>query len=240
MNLAAAGKPKSADAMRLAIDAEIQALLGRFFAAKLRAGVLMALHERNPERGNLSACITEYRAARSHWARVARRARGVYAADLSISDRFTERGQWADRLKDIDADIAALEARLATVTVSANASLGVMQVMQPRMREAIVAQHAVPASFAPGQDVALEIAVARPLTEAGLWYRHVNQAERWANAQMTIASGVYRASIPAAYTDSPYLLQYYFEFRAAPDKAWLYPGFDADLLNQPYFALRRA
>jgi hypothetical protein len=48
-----------------------------------------------------------------------------------------------------------------------------------------------------------------------------------------------RASIPAAYTDSPFPLQYYFEFHAAPDKAFLHPGFAPDLANQPYFVLRR-
>jgi hypothetical protein len=56
---------------------------------------------------------------------------------------------------------------------------------------------------------------------------------------MAAENGVYRASIPAEYTDTPYPLQYYFEFRDAPDKAWLHPGFDADLLNQPYFVLQR-
>jgi hypothetical protein len=63
--------------------------------------------------------------------------------------------------------------------------------------------------------------------------------ERYESAAMEIADGVCRASIPDGYTDSPYPLQYYFEFREEPDKAWLYPGFTASLANQPYFVLRR-
>ena len=81
--------------------------------------------------------------------------------------------------------------------------------------------------------------MARKLTSARLWYRHVNQAERWANAEMAAENGVYRASIPAEYTDSPYPLQYYFEFRDAPDKAWLHPGFDADLRTSRTSCLQR-
>jgi hypothetical protein len=53
-------------------------------------------------------------------------------------------------------------------------------------------------------------------------------------------SGAYRARIPAPYTDSSFALMYYFEVRSAPDKAWLYPGFNAELTNQPYFVLRPA
>ena len=238
-NLAAAGAPGSVDAMRLAVDIEVQALLGRFFAAKLRAGVLMALHERNPDRVNLTACLAEYRKAREHWAKIVERTRGVYAADLSVSDRFTERGQWSDRLKDIDADIAALEARLATVAVTANDSVGVRAVFELQGRKPLDATHTPPADFTPGRPVALAIAVARKLSSARLWYRHVNQAERWIAAEMTAQNGSHAAAIPAAYTDSPYPLQYYFELRAAPAQAWLHPGFDEQLLNQPYFALQR-
>jgi hypothetical protein len=49
---------------------------------------------------------------------------------------------------------------------------------------------------------------------------------------------VYRASIPAAYTDSPYPLQYYFELRTGPGTAWLYPGLGTNLAAQPYFVVR--
>ena len=235
----AAGKPASIDALRLTVDVEVQALLGRFFAAKLRSGVLMALHERNPERGSLTASIAEYRKARDFWAGIVARTQGVYAADLSVSDRFTERGQWSDRLAEIDADIAALEARLATVTITANASPGVAAVFATPKREPLAASHTPPANFAPGQAVALAIAVPAQIVSARLWYRHVTQAERWIAVDMAATGGSYTAAIPAGYTASPYPLQYYFELRAAPDKAWLYPGFEADLLNQPYYVLRR-
>ena len=71
-----------------------------------------------------------------------------------------------------------------------------------------------------------------------LYYRHVTQAERWLSMEMEGADRRYRAAIPAGYTASPYPLQYYFECKDGPEKAWLYPGFAADLANQPYFVVR--
>jgi hypothetical protein len=44
------------------------------------------------------------------------------------------------------------------------------------------------------------------------------------------------AAIPAAYTDSPYPLQYYFELHTAT-AATLHPAFNPTLSNQPYYAI---
>jgi len=72
-----------------------------------------------------------------------------------------------------------------------------------------------------------------------LHYRHVNQGERYQTAEMEANDRRYRATVPASYTGSPYPLQYYFELKESPDKALLYPGFGPDLMNQPYFVVRR-
>lgn len=68
-------------------------------------------------------------------------------------------------------------------------------------------------------------------------YRHVNQGERWRSVEMQSAHGEYRAAIPGEYTGSPFPLQYYFELRRENEAAWLYPGFNATLSNQPYFVV---
>ena len=46
--------------------------------------------------------------------------------------------------------------------------------------------------------------------------------------------------MPKDYTRSPYPLQYFFELHNAAGRAWLFPGFAADLCNQPYFVVRQA
>jgi hypothetical protein len=232
--LGGAGKTESVDAARLAIDAEMQAGLGRFFAARFRSGVLYAIHERTGGRHALEESIRQYRLARAAWARVAERAHGVYAADLSASDRISERGQWADRLTAMDQDIAALERRLPSATAAEDTHAIAEALGRPR-RPAIACDHRPPMGFRPGEPVELRLAVRGTPTSARLYYRHVNQAERYHAVEMDAQGDAYAACIPAAYTDSPYPLQYYFEL----NRVSLYPGFAPNLLNQPYFVLQR-
>jgi hypothetical protein len=112
---------------------------------------------------------------------------------------------------------------------------------RPR-REPVAGEHHAPASFVPKQAVPIAISVAsqgKP-AKATLYYRHVNQAERYQSLEMEHRGSGFHADIPSAYTDSPYPLQYYFEFRKDNGTACLYPGFAEDRLNQPYFVVRRA
>ncbi len=242
-DLAQAGKPASVELRRLATDSAMQTGLGRFFAAKFRSGVLFAIHERTGDRRALEEAIKFYGAARDSWAQVAGYATGVYAADLSASDKASERGQWLDRLPAIDRDIAQMQQLLASAKPSAEPLVGaaIVEVLGRPRREVAACDHRPPARFRAKEAVPIAIAVEkdRKLVSARLHYRHVNQAERYRSAAMDVHDNVCRASIPADYTDSPYPLQYYFEFREGPAKAWLYPGFAAALANQPYFVLRR-
>jgi hypothetical protein len=57
---------------------------------------------------------------------------------------------------------------------------------------------------------------------------------------MTAQGRAWRASIPAAYTDAPYPLQYYVVLTDAAGRAWPWPGLTGDLGNEPYVVLRRA
>jgi hypothetical protein len=68
----------------------------------------------------------------------------------------------------------------------------------------------------------------------------VNQSEAYQIVDMRGQSGTWRFTIPGDYTDSAYPLLYYFELRDAGGHAWLHPGFEPDLANQPYFVVRRA
>ena len=235
----------SVELRRAAIDIAIQAGLGRFFASKLRAGVLYSIHEQTGDRAALEEALKAYRAARAAWDQIVQRAKGVYATDLSVSDRFSERGQWSDRLPGIDRDIAALEARLASLASAAadpRAGAAIAQVLAPPRREPAACRHQPPKSFRPNSNVPLAITFenARPQTALKLYYRRVNQAERWQSAEMEAVGAQFRATIPAAYTASTYSLQYYFELTQGPQDVRLYPGFAQELTNQPYFVLRPA
>ena len=241
-DLARAGPQVSPERLRLAIDVEILSGLGRFFAARLKGGVLYAIHERTGDRRALEDALTACRSARAAWAALAARARGVYQADLSASDRFSERGQWTDKLAGIERDIEQMVVRVAAATPSGDprVAAAVEAVRSGPPRSPIACRHEPPAGFQPGTAAVITLTVesgAAP-TSVRLHYRHVNQAERWESAVMELSEGAWRVSIPAAYTDSPFPLQYYFGLKGR-GRAWLHPGFAPDLLNQPYFVLRR-
>lgn len=227
---------------RLAVDVAIQSGLGRFFACKLRSGVLYAIYERSGERAALEEALKSYRAARDAWAELAGRARGVYAADNTYGYVAHMRGHWLDRLPAIDGDIEDMAKRLETVAAPAkDPSPAVREVLAAPRKPAFGCRHTPPPAFRPGQQVPLELATegGRPAS-VRLQYRHVNQAERYQSAEMQVSSGRYRAAIPAEYTASPYPLLYFFEVYESPGAAWIYPGFQADFSNQPYFVLRQA
>jgi hypothetical protein len=275
------GSQRSMAVRRLAVDARIQAGLGRFFAAKFRAGVLYALHERTGDRRGLEEALNRYREARRAWAELSEQARAVYAADLSVSDKISERGQWLDRLPAIDEDIERLTQQLqrrASETPSASGSASVSASASPssaaasgdqrieaaialalgdQRRQPAPCVHTPPPGCRPNVDLPIELTITAGgvVTSVQCHYRHVNQAERFqsmpmaahdANASTGDSAGAvasvsttYRATIPAAYTDSPYPLQYYFTLKTSPADASLYPGLGPGQMDQPYFVLRR-
>jgi hypothetical protein len=224
---------------RVDIDVVIQFGLGRFFAAKFRAGVLYAIHERTGDRAALEEAVKFYRAARAAWSGLAERAKGVYVADITVGELPWLRGHWLDRLPAIDADIALLEKRLssAKLTDDPKVKAAIGEATGRPQRPSAAMRHRAPDSFRRQQPLALELA-SPELASARLYYRHVNQAERWQSAVMDRKATAYVAAIPGAYTDSPYPLQYYFELKSAPDRAWLYPGFPPDLAGPPYYIVR--
>jgi hypothetical protein len=221
---------------RVATDVMLQGMTGQFFGAKLRAGVLYRIYERTGDRSALEKAIQAYRAARGMWSTAAVAAKAIYVPDLTVGEHPWLRGNWGDRLEAIDGDIADMAKRLESakpgeqspeVRSAIDAALGKPQ------RPSIQCRHTPPANFHPSRPV--NVTIETSAASVRLWYRRVTQAERWQSLDMRDN----RATIPAAYTDSPYPLQYYFELRIARDQADLYPGLGPNLTNQPYFVIRQ-
>lgn len=234
----------NADYRRLAIDLKIQTGLGRFFAAKFRAGVLYGIFEQSGDQTALREAINKYRQARDAWAEFAEVARNAYQPDITIGEYFLLRGHWLDRLPLIDDDIARLEEKLAATENAAAPDEHVSACIQAALgrprRTTIAARHEPPSNFRPGQPVTVELTPDRAPRAVRLVYRHVNHAERYETLPMEADGGQFRAVIPADYTESPYPLVYYFEVDPASGDTSLYPGFEPDLANQPYFVVRQA
>jgi len=228
---------------RIEEDVLIQNGLGAFFAAKLRSGVLYEIFQQAGSTDAGKQALEQYEKARDIWARMADRARGIYVSDISYGDVPMRRGHWADRIAAIDADIAALQQKLqahsATTGPQENVARAVSTVMSRPSRRSADCTHHAPESFHPGRSLDLLLRTSSTVTGARLHYRHVNQGERWLSTDMQGGNSTYRGSIPADYTNSVYPLQYYFEIVNDNGTAGLYPGFNATLSNQPYFAIAK-
>jgi len=237
-----ATKKASPEYRRLAIDVAVAADLGRFFAAKFRAGVLYRVFERTGDRAAIEQSLKAYRAARETWAKIVARTKDVYMADITVGETRPLRESWADRLADIDADIAAIEAKLDSANQAQKdgpIARAIAEALGQPQRPIAAGSHTLSSKFQPGNPLALEFATEKNYASVRLHYRRVNQAERWQSAPMQFKEDVWRAAIPAEYTDSPYALQYYFEVRESPNSAALFPGFSKQRTNQPYFVVVR-
>lgn len=230
---------------RMAVDVAMQIGLGRFFASKFRAGVLYAIYEQTGDRAALEQSLNTYRNARTFWADLANRAKNVYKPDITVGERTFLRGHWLDRLPAMDEDVAAMAKKLEQAkpgdeSGGSRAQQAIQQALSRPQRRLVAGRHTQPSSFRAGQPVAIDVAFDRTPKSVRLYYRHVDQAERYERIDMQAQGGRYRAIIPADYTNSPYPLQYYFEVTESPDVALLYPGFNTERTNQPYFLVRQA
>ena len=220
---------------RLDEDTRIVNAMGRFYAAKLRAALLYEIWSSTRDARAGSLALSHYEKARSAWAAMAERAKAVYVMDITYGRVPKRRGHWADKLDGIDKDLAAMRAAIAAAgSRTGDAAQAIAKATAPYHRPVVDCRHVAPERFAPGQPLVLSLAASG--VSVRLFYRHVNQAERWRSMPMAQQGGAFTAAIPGDYTDSVFPLQYYFELSRA-GAAWLYPAFNATLSNQPYYAV---
>jgi len=220
---------------RLEADVRIQRDLARFFANKLRAGLYFALWQKtkNAEAGRQA--IHHYEHCRDVWAEMANGARDVYVSDVSYGATPYRRGHWLDRLPAIEQDLARMRAAIAAAP-GTDASAGIVaDAGKDAARPDLEPRHLAPERFDPGAALNLSLQV-KDGSQATLLYRHVNHGERWLSMPMLQQGDGFAAAIPAAYTNSPYPLQYYFVV-ARGRQVGMVPGFNATLSNTPYYVV---
>ena len=242
------GQAASAPAFRrVEEDVLIQRGLALFFAGKLRSAVLWRLFVLTGNQAAGEMAIASYTEGRDHWAKMASRAKGVYRSNITYGGSRALRGHWIDRLPAFDEDIADLRQRLvqrtapATKLDSAVAARMLKRVAARPVRPVVAVRHTPAAEFHAGQALAVTLDCrASALVGVRLYYRHVNQAERWQSVELARRSDAFQGEIPAAYTARRYALQYYFEVQASATEVTLFPPLADDLANVPYYVVRRA
>lgn len=85
----------------------------------------------------------------------------------------------------------------------------------------------------------IRIKVPSSITEVRLVYRHVNQSGYYETVDMKLSSGLHAATIPAEHTNSPYVLQYYFELQYSTAQSTMFPGLGPDLTQRPYLLVEQ-
>ncbi|HEY3129487.1 MAG TPA: hypothetical protein VGL91_08515, partial [Acidobacteriota bacterium] len=247
-----------AEFRRWAVDIRAQAALGRFFAEKFRAAVEFAFFEGSRDRRALDRAVQHYRAARAAWQHLSVFTQDAYTKDLAFGRERRLRGHWSDRLAAIDEDLADMEKLLresVNPAESGTAEGSISRATDPQAGDSVGAygraplrsnvrnlqkvRHTPAQSFQRGAALSIELNAGElDLIGVRLNYRHANQAEAYRVADMTRKGATYHHAIPAEYTDSPYPLIYFFQLRDRNGHAWLHPGFNSTLSNQPYYAIR--
>jgi len=233
----AGARAKSAEFRQAEEDILILNALGLYYANLFRAALFYSVYEQTNDPAAATQSLAAYRKGRDAWANMAERADRIYSTDVSYGDIPIRRGNWANRLPEIDRDLAALEKCFSDKPTRPPSSEKVIQqAAKGTSRPKIEVEHTAPGTFRSGSDLHLTITTSAIVTDSVLWYRHVNHAERWVSVPMRKTGNAHRAFIPTSYTDSPYPLQYYFELQTT-DAATLHPPFNSTLSNQPYYVI---
>lgn len=231
---------------RIEEDVLIQCGLALFFAAKLRCSVLWCIYSLSNYLPAGEAAIEVYDKGLDEWKKMANRAEKVYLADITYGPTKRLGGDWMSRIPDFEADIADLKKRLnnsgklSTSSDTEIAKKAMKIALSEPQRPEVSLIHIPSKWFKSGKNfpISLECKSSIP-KKVLLYYRHVNQAERWQSIEMKSNGNIFNSEIPADYTSKRYPLQYYFEIQTDSINATLYPQLSADLSNTPYFIVRR-
>lgn len=227
---------------RWTIDVEAQIGLGLFFANKFRAGTAFEFYKNVGDKSLLAQAIEFYRSAKTAWERIVNVTKNVYTDDITFGYVSYMRGHWADRLQAIEDDIKNMEELLQTPTkeVTIDKIERAKSLLSEKPKVDIQTYlHTPQDKFERGSTVKIKIELPNNTDSViALKYRVANQSEKYQSVLMERSGEEFTAEIPSSYTDSPYPLIYFFEIESGKNKK-MYPGFEKNLSNQPYFVIRQ-
>jgi len=226
-----------AEAQRILIDVEILAGIARHFAEKFRAACWAELFVATKVTELIDPMIDYARRSVAAWERLAAVSREVYHTDLTYGPETWLRGSWHGRLPEMQAELLDLEAIRRTggtesvlADTATAAAIAALKARRPVRAGALTVKSSP--RFVGGQAFLVEIETAAE-GQPVLYYRHINQAERWKSMPMNGSGGRFRAEIPGDYTASEFHLQYFISL-TRDGEAVIVPGLAGDLANEPY------
>lgn len=232
-----------AEFKRLEIDAKIQLNNGFFFANKFRSAVLWSIYQKTNDNNAKTKAVEYYEKALDYW-KVLANLGSVYQDNLAFGDVAVYiKGHWKDRTQAIQNDINAMKAKSFNSKTAITTKLGpapsaITAATSKPTKTATADKHTQLVDFNPGSGLTLTLAGDAKTTAVRLYYRHVSHAVSWESKPMTKSGSNYTANIPGNYTNSDYPLQYYFGVDKGSDQSIVFPGFDENFTNQPYYVVR--
>lgn len=222
---------------RIVADIQICAGLARFFAERFRAACWAELFIATKVSALIEPVLDHARRSVMAWQTIADVSRDLYHDDLTYGPQSWLRGSWHSRLPEIQAEILDLESlrgagKHESVHPSAEvqAAIDALEARRPVTSAALHIE--APSSFTAGTPLTIRLEEDVD-GDPVLYYRHINQAERWKSATMSRDGGGYAATIPGDYTGSKFHLQYFVSSRR-DGRAVLTPGLQDTLANEPY------
>jgi len=203
--------------------------------------VLWSIYQKTGDAGAKAAALDEYATARQAWADLAAAAAPIYVNNVAYGIEQHMHGHWTDRLSGIDADIEAMKKGgvVGTPIRTGPVPSAILAAQSRPTRPISACRHNPPSTFVAGQELPLVLEAGAPGTRSvKLYYRRVNQAEVWQSLPMEKRDGQFHGTIPAAYTQTKFPLQYYFGLNQGDNGSSLFPGLDSSLASQPYFVVR--
>lgn len=231
----------------LRLDLLMLADLATYHTEKILAAVALGLSSNSKgadRRRYLRMSLQHSVGARAAWIALSERGSGAYHGSLEFNaGRSTaRRGQWRDRIPELDADLAKLEAMLKdenSPNVPAPEGLaGALAGAEtlPRLEVEI------PSDWTAGRDLAVVVktgAIDRFPEGLKLRYRHTNQLEgAFKSLVMKPIDKGYRGVIPGRYIRKEWDLLLYISGVLSPETVLMYPGLYHPVHPLPYFVVR--
>ena len=231
-------------AERYAVDMEILAGMGRFFAQKFRSACYAEVMLATRSQKALNLALAHSRRAVTAWTKAADAGAHAYHQDLAFGPGQHMRGSWASRLPQVEAEANALQVFLlqdapAPTHGRPAADRVIARLADQPGRGRLGGQIEVAETFRKGDPVGISFTPDSPATEMRLHYRHVNQGERWQLLAPEAGGDTLRWTIPGSYTASEFHIQFYLT-SVGVDGTQLLPGFPKTLDAPPYLLVRQA
>lgn len=233
-----AAETYAAEWKRYQVDISALSYIGRFFAFKIKAAVQYAYYQNISDPQCLYLALNDYNAAKEAWEQVVQTT-SVYKEDITFGFKPYARGHWRDRLKEITKDIFEMErVYLDSLLAGKEPTMSCKDIPELLPAASIELKHTPPEpSWGKSIKLHLEYLEADETTKVKVYYRIAHQAMDYESVDMIREKTDYYAVIPHSYTTTGYQLLYYFVIQKEDNTATLYPGLNAELSNQPYYAL---